>query len=152
MVATFYYSSGTEALVVPIHKEACEISVSVHQLEREFKVGDVVKRIATVVGEPVRIGSVVKIVDLHEESKVKAKRNKRILDEEPDIASQGRYYKRLINEYGGVAKRPGQGSGENRAKAEQFRPHSLYAAQVPCLLEVTILEKSSLTEVSQRIH
>ena len=89
---------------------------------------------------------------MDKESEVKKKRNKQILDEEQDIASQGRYYKRLINEYGGVAKRPGQGSGENRAKAEQFRPHSLYAAQVPRLLEVTILEKSSLTEVSQRIH
>ena len=68
MVATFYYSSGTEALVVPVHEGEREINVSVHQLEREFKVGDVVKRIATVVGEPVRIGSVVKILDLHEES------------------------------------------------------------------------------------
>ena len=152
MVAMFYYSSGTEALVVPVHEGEHEISVSVHQLECEFKVGDVVKRIAMVVGKPVHIGSVVKIVDLHEESKVKAKRNKRILDEEPDIASQGRYYKHLINEYSGIVKRPGQGSGENRAKAEQFRPHSLYAAQVPHLLEVTVLEKSSLTEVSQRIH
>ena len=71
-------------------------------------------------GEPVHIGSIVKVVDLHEESKAKAKRNKRILDEELDITSQGRYYKHLINEYGGVVKRPGQGSGENRAKAEQF--------------------------------
>ena len=43
MVATFYYSSGTEALVVPVHEGEREISVSVHQLEREFKVGDVVK-------------------------------------------------------------------------------------------------------------
>ena len=43
MVATFYYSSGTEALVVPVHKGEHEISVSVHQLEHEFKVGDVVK-------------------------------------------------------------------------------------------------------------
>ena len=43
MMATFYYSSGTKILVVPVHKGEHEISVSVHQLECEFKVGDVVK-------------------------------------------------------------------------------------------------------------
>ena len=56
MVATFYSSVGTEAVVVPVQGETREISVSIHQLEREFRVHDAVRRVPTVFGEPVRIG------------------------------------------------------------------------------------------------
>ena len=151
MVATFFSSLGMNATVVPTDGETQEVSVSIHQLECEFRVGDVVRRIPTVVGESAQIGNVVKIIDLDKESETKKKRNKRILDEEPDISSQGRYYKRLITEHGGAVRSLEKGDG-HKAKAEQFHPHNLYASQMPRLIEVTVLERDTLAEVSQRIY
>ena len=152
MVATFCSSIGAEATVASTDDDTREMYVSIHQLEREFRVGDVVQRIPTVAGESIRVGNVVKVVDMDKESEVKKKRNKRILDEEQDIASQGRYYKRLINEYGGATHGPRKEGDGDRAKAEQFLPHNLYASQMPRLIEVTVLEKDTLTEVSQCIY
>ena len=113
--------------------------------------GDVIRCILTVVRESAQISNVVKIMDLDKESEAKRKRNKHILDEEPDITSQGRYYKRLLTEHSGAVHGPEKGDG-HKAKAEQFHPHNLYASQMPRLIEVTVLERETLAEVSQRIY
>ena len=158
MVATFYTSQGLDVSIVPeqnLSSEEMKIcTVSLHQLEREFKEGDTVRRISTFANEPERRGTIIKITDLDAVSQVKEKRNTSLCSAQIESlqSSSGQFgwYNRLLAKYG-KDETHGLGYIENkdRQRAERFQPNSLYAALEPRRLEVLILEDDTLEEVSQ---
>ena len=91
MVATFYFSSGMDASIVPVQNGTMEepviVNVSTHQLECEFNEGDFVRHISVVGDEPERVGTVIKIVDLTLVSEEKERCNGDLLTERGAIGN-----------------------------------------------------------------
>ena len=155
MIATFYSSWKMEASVVPAQddttKEQEIVSVSVHQLEREFKEGDFVRHILAVGVDSERVGTIIKIIDL-DVSEEKEDRNVDMLAAQGEIddvisSQAGRRHMTFLGNQEEAGAFSGHVRNKNKRKAESFGPHTVFVNYAPRRLEVTVLERSTLLEV-----